>query len=457
MPPDALDPVRPAATSLTAFVGATGRGPVGTPVRVTGLDDYRATFAAADPSALDEAVSLFFVNGGAEAVVVRAAGPAADQVVPTSGTGGLRAITGRFTVLVLPGVTSEDHLAVELAAARCAEERAVLLLDLPEGADAATAVRTTDRVHSARERVAAYHPWLRAGERTVPPSGAVAGVLARVDATDGVWASPAGARGGLVGVDSTTTALDDREAELLTAGGINPVRTVEDRGTVLRGVRVLGARDGAEPAQRYLPVRRLTDQVLESLEDGMAFVRERRADPGLDDLIRRRAEEFLTALWLRGALAGQQPEQAFFVRCDGSTTTPGDRAEGRAVLLVGLATSKPAEFEVHRIVLETSTARPPQVLPAARAVARATGLARERLTVARTVDLAPLVSTDADETRRRIEREFAEAADAGTVLLLRGADAVLRDGGRRRPAEIARLLDETSRHTGVPYVLGARH
>jgi hypothetical protein len=284
-----------------------------------------------------------------------------------------------------------------------------------------------------------------------------------VDATDGVWSSPSGGRGALRGVEGTVADLDDRDAERLSAGGINPVRALAGGTAALAGGRVLGARDSVEAAQRYLAVRRLTDQVLESLEDGMAFVRERRSDPGLDDLVRRRAHDFLTGLWLRGALAGAKPEEAFFVRCDGSTTTRADRDAGRTVLLVGLATARPAEFEVHRVVLETATAREPRVLPAAASVARATALARERLTVARRVDLVPLLSTDAEETRRRVEHEFDVAADAGTVLLLQGADAVLQPGngspqarGRRRPAEITRLLDEASRRTGVPYVLGAR-
>ena len=183
----------------------------------------------------------------------------------------------------------------------------------------------------------------------MPPSGAVAGVLARVDATDGVWSSPSGGRGALLGVEGTVAELDDRDAERLSAGGINPVRVVAGGTTVLAGGRVLGARDSVEAAQRYLPVRRLTDPVLESLEEGMAFVRGRRSDPGLDDLVRRRAHDFLTGLWLRGALAGAKPEEAFFVRCDGSTTTRADRDAGRTVLLVGLATARPAEFEVHRI------------------------------------------------------------------------------------------------------------
>src|SRR4051794_18156343 len=62
------------STSVTAFVGAAASGAVDTPVRIFSFADYARTFG----SPLDEerpmghAVQMFFANGGAEAVVVRA-------------------------------------------------------------------------------------------------------------------------------------------------------------------------------------------------------------------------------------------------------------------------------------------------------------------------------------------------------------------------------------------------
>src|SRR5699024_9813426 len=156
------------------------------------------------------------------------------------------------------------------------------------------------------------------------------------------------------------------------------------------------------PAERYLSVRRLTDHVLTSLEDGMQFVAGRRPEPGVGDLVRRRAEDFLDGLWRRGALVGDRPERGYFARRDASTTTSEDLAAGRMVLLVGLAALKPGEFEVHRLVLDTAVASAPPVLPAQAALAAATRAAKERLTVVRRVDLRPLVSGDAVETERRL-------------------------------------------------------
>ena len=58
---------------------------------------------------------------------------------------------------------------------------------------------------------------------------------------------------------------------------------------------------------------------------------------------------FLTRVWRDGALMGQKPEQAFFVKCDRTTMTQDDIDNGRLIMLVGIAPVKPAEFVIIRI------------------------------------------------------------------------------------------------------------
>jgi phage tail sheath protein FI len=54
---------------------------------------------------------------------------------------------------------------------------------------------------------------------------------------------------------------------------------------------------------------------------------------------------------------GATPEQAFFVRCDRSTMTEADLANGRVVCEIGVALLKPAEFVIFRIGQKTADAR----------------------------------------------------------------------------------------------------
>ena len=54
-------------------------------------------------------------------------------------------------------------------------------------------------------------------------------------------------------------------------------------------------------------------------------------------------------LWRDGALLGDKPEQAYFVRCDRTTMTQNDLDNGRMICQVGVAPSRPAEYVIFRI------------------------------------------------------------------------------------------------------------
>ena len=65
--------------------------------------------------------------------------------------------------------------------------------------------------------------------------------------------------------------------------------------------------------------------------------------------LRRDVSAFLTNVWRDGALVGQTPQEAFFVKCDAETNPPEVRDEGRVVTLIGIAPVKPAEFVVFQL------------------------------------------------------------------------------------------------------------
>jgi hypothetical protein len=60
-------------------------------------------------------------------------------------------------------------------------------------------------------------------------------------------------------------------------------------------------------------------------------------------------------LFDRGALMGDSPAQAFFVKCDAETNTRESREAGTVIADVGLAPAVPAEFVVVRITQSAST------------------------------------------------------------------------------------------------------
>ena len=71
--------------------------------------------------------------------------------------------------------------------------------------------------------------------------------------------------------------------------------------------------------------------------------------PELWAKIRRNVTAFLTNVWREGALFGNTPQEAFYVRCDEETNPPELRDQGQVVTEIGVAVVKPAEFVIFRI------------------------------------------------------------------------------------------------------------
>ena len=72
-------------------------------------------------------------------------------------------------------------------------------------------------------------------------------------------------------------------------------------------------------------------------------------DVPLWNAIRTTIENFMLGLFHQGALQGTTPSQAFQVKCDASTTTPDDVANGIVNIVVAFAPLRPAEFVVVKI------------------------------------------------------------------------------------------------------------
>jgi phage tail sheath protein FI len=71
--------------------------------------------------------------------------------------------------------------------------------------------------------------------------------------------------------------------------------------------------------------------------------------PGLWQKINRNITAFLTNVWRSGALFGNTPQEAFFVKCDAETNPPELRELGQVVTEIGVAIVRPAEFVIFRI------------------------------------------------------------------------------------------------------------
>jgi uncharacterized protein len=322
------------------------------PVLVTSFDQFKRSFGdfAAGNNVLANSVYQFFNNGGSACWVARAAD--IDDVAEVRAVLGKFAAIDEIALVAVPGAL--DVNVQQAVIEHCGDENLQDRFAILDGQRTTTiteaAIKGGVSAPGIDDYAALYFPYVKVFDPVtqdiieLPPSGLVAGMYARVDATRGVHKAPANE--GLRGVVGLAYQTSKAEQALINLDGINVIRLING------GIRVWGARtlgSGQSGQIEYINVRRLLIFLRESIDEGTQFaVFEPNSNPLWATIIRS-LTAFLTRVWRDGALFGDVVEKAFYVRCDESTNPPENRDAGIVTTEIGVAPVKPAEFVVFRI------------------------------------------------------------------------------------------------------------
>jgi phage tail sheath protein FI len=317
----------------------------------TSFSDFTKFFgdfsADAGQRNLAHGVYGFFHNGGTRCWVLRIAESGQfDQALKK-----LEAID-EIAIVAAPGVT--DKAARQSLCDHCKNMQDRFgILDSPEVVDPIDGTMLPPRSDYA----AFYFPWIQVfdpatkiqssksdGFICVPPSGHVAGLYARVDTERGVHKAPANEV--LLGALDLKYKISKPQQDGLNPSGVNCIRDMNGN------IRVWGARTIGGDANmdwKYINIRRLFLFLRESIDEGTQWVVFEPNDRALWAKIIRNVSAFLTNVWRDGALFGDTPKEAFYVKCDDETNPREVRDLGMVVTEIGVAVVKPAEFVVFRI------------------------------------------------------------------------------------------------------------
>jgi uncharacterized protein len=333
----------------------------------TGLDVLNALFSARadlrtalqDPTSSDDArsvdVTLQFGNDGLRPTADDYEG-VADPASPLKT--GLKAFEDidDISIVAAPGSTfGYDNGYRDQAATIIAHlithatlmRYRIAVLDSGDAQSVASVRNMRGKIDSSY--AAFYYPWVRVldpvtqAEVNLPPSGFVTGIYARNDVNRAVYKAPANEVVNLaLGFE---TMLNKAQQDVLNPEGINCFRFFEGRGNRLWGARLASS----DPEWKYVNLRRYFAYLEHSIDRGTQWAVFEPNGEALWDNVRRTIDSFLYSEWESGALLGDKPEKAYFVRCDRSTMTQNDLDNGRLVCLIGVAPLRPAEFVIFRI------------------------------------------------------------------------------------------------------------
>jgi len=364
--PPLARPIVGVGTSTAGFIGVIPDDPTGSnmpdkpgtgkytladaskSILVTSWNEFIINFGKihAGNSNLAHAVFGFFHNGGTRCWVIRvkAIGDLSDEL-------GEFAAIDEIAMVAVPGETTEAVHSALLKHCMDLGDR-VAILDGVKGAEPSTATNISPVGRSEQGSYGAiYFPWIEVSDPLqkqqtiiVPPSGHIAGIYARNDARRGVHKAPANE------VVLGALGLEKRISKAIQNGlnpeGINVIREFDD------AIKVWGGRtraDSGHSEYQYISTRRYMNFLRESIDKGTQWVVFEPNSHSLWQRITRTLNDFLTNQWREGALFGETPKQAFFVKCDADTNPPDVRELGQVVTEIGVAIVKPAEFVIFRI------------------------------------------------------------------------------------------------------------
>lgn len=343
--------------------------PAGEPQLVTSWEEFKNHFGdlipankALDHKVLAQAVYGFFNNGGTRCWVVRV--ESADKLNNLPEVLEKLEVVDEIAMVAVPGATKPTQQNAIIAHCEKMKDR-VAILDGTQTPTALTSAAIRGKVEAnssssppqeeiaptqESSHAALYFPWIKIFDAennaivVQPPSGHIAGIYARVDGTRGVVKAPANES--IRGAIDLERKLTSDHQDGLNPEGINVIRAFNGNIKVW-GARTLGGDRNQE--FKYISTRRYFNFLRESIDEGTQFAVFEPNTPALWQQITRNVSDFLLGQWRNGALFGEKPEQAFFVRCNAETNPADARERGEVITEVGVAIAKPTEFVIFRI------------------------------------------------------------------------------------------------------------
>ena len=264
-----------------------------------------------------------------------------------------------FNLLVIPPDTADGDTLIDpvlmTAQAYCERKRVILLVDPPSSWTSKDDARQGIPISGLASSANAGHllPTHQESRSAAPEPDR--GLHAQrhgsrhhrgTDRQRGVWKAPAGLDATMSGVVALTVSMTDADNGELNPLGINCLRTLPAAGHVVWGACTMAGDDRLMSQWKYLPIRRTALWIEETLYRNTQWAVFEPNDEPLWSALRLNIGTFMHDLFRQGAFQGQSPKDAYFVRCDSTTTTQADIDRGIVNIIVGFAPLKPAEFVV---------------------------------------------------------------------------------------------------------------
>lgn len=187
-----------------------------------------------------------------------------------------------------------------------------------------------------------YAPYVKnLDDRYISPSSYVAGIACSRYINEGFQQPPAGARYPLRGAVGLKFEISAQQQEVTYALGLNPIRSLPNRGIVTWGARTLSS----NPLFKFVNTRAILNVLIDVLGRSFDDILFEQIDSAgtVYARVKSIASQVCGQFFRQGALFGSRPEQAYLVVCSSANNTNEDLERGSVRLDVYVATSPTLE------------------------------------------------------------------------------------------------------------------
>jgi len=233
---------------------------------------------------------------------------------------------------ITDGATSTQHVAI----IDCGGDE----INLPQAQDELDVIKSLVGVPYGH--AAYYAPYVKnLNDRYVPPSGYIAGIACSRYISEGFQQPPAGSRYPLRGVNGLKFSITAQQQEVTYALGLNPIRSLPNRGVVVWGARTLSS----NPLFKFVNTRVILNVIIDVLGRSFDDVLFEQIDSAgtLYARIKSIATQVLHQFFRQGALFGASADQAYTVVCSSANNNGTTLEEGTVTAAIYVATSPTLE------------------------------------------------------------------------------------------------------------------
>lgn len=187
-----------------------------------------------------------------------------------------------------------------------------------------------------------YAPYIKnLDDRYIAASSYVAGIACSRYINEGFQQPPAGARYPLRGAIGLKFEISAQQQEVTYALGLNPIRSLPNRGIVAWGARTLSP----NPLFKFVNTRAILNVLIDVMGRSFDDILFEQIDSAgtVYSRVKSIASQILGQFFRQGALFGARPEQAYLVVCSAANNNAVDLENGSVRLDVYVATSPTLE------------------------------------------------------------------------------------------------------------------